>query len=432
MAMIWNPQAETLPRAELEQLQLERLHQLVDRLYRCSPFYRLRLEAAGVRSEDLRTLDDLRRLPFTTKADVRAAYPFGLFTVPQDQVLELHCSSGTTGSPILVGYTRADLDLWGEVMARVMGCAGVGPGDRVHNAYGYGLFTGGLGFHYGALRVGATVLPISSGNTARQVKLMNDLGCTVLCCTPSYALRIAEVMEETGVAPQALRVGIFGAEPWSEGMREEIQRRLRLSAVDIYGLSEVIGPGVACECQEAKSGLHVNEDHFLVEVVDPRTGDPLPDGERGELVFTTLTREATPVLRYRTGDLSSLNREPCRCGRTLVRMARVTGRVDDMLIIRGVNVFPSDVETILTRFPELEPQYQIVVDRERALDVLEVRVEAREGFYREETVRELEQRVAARLREGLGVSARVTVLRPKELPRTEVGKAVRVVDRRSL
>ncbi|MFN3286771.1 MAG: phenylacetate--CoA ligase family protein, partial [bacterium] len=249
-----------MPRAELEPLQLERLRQLVERLYSRSPFYRARLEAAGVRSEDLRTLDDRRRLPFTTKADVRAAYPFGLFTVPQDQVLELHCSSGTTGSPILVGYTRADLDLWGEVMARVMGCAGVGPGDRVHNAYGYGLFTGGLGFHYGALRVGATVLPISSGNTARQVKLMNDLGCTVLCCTPSYALRIAEVMEETGLSPQALRVGIFGAEPWSEGMREEIQRRLRLSAVDIYGLSEVIGPGVACECQEAKSGLHVNED----------------------------------------------------------------------------------------------------------------------------------------------------------------------------
>ncbi|MCS7173618.1 MAG: AMP-binding protein [Armatimonadetes bacterium] len=280
--------------------------------------------------------------------------------------------------------------------------------------------------------MGATVLPISSGNTARQVKLMNDLGCTVLCCTPSYALRIAEVMEEMELRPQALRVGIFGAEPWSEGMREEIQRRLNLSAVDIYGLSEVIGPGVACECQEAKSGLHVNEDHFLVEVVDPRTGEPVPDGERGELVCTTLTREATPVIRYRTGDLAALNREPCPCGRTLVRMSRVTGRVDDMLIVRGVNVFPSDVEAILTRFPELEPQYQIVVDRERALDVLEVRVEAREGFDREEEVRALEERVARRIREELGVSARVTVLRPKELPRTEVGKAVRVVDRRSL
>jgi len=430
--MIWNPQAETLPRAELAQLQARRLAELVERLVHRSPFYRERLQASGVKPEDVQNLDDLRRLPFTTKADVRAGYPFGLFTVPQDQVLELHCSSGTTGSPILVGYTRADLDLWGEVMARVMGCAGVGPGDRVHNAYGYGLFTGGLGFHYGAMRVGATVLPISSGNTARQVKLMSDLGCTVLCCTPSYALRIAEVMEESEARPQALRVGIFGAEPWSEGMRQEIQARLGLTAVDIYGLSEVIGPGVACECQEAKDGLHVNEDHFLVEVVDPRTGEPLSEGERGELVFTTLTREATPVLRYRTGDLSSLYRAPCRCGRTLVRMARVTGRVDDMLIIRGVNVFPSDVENVLTSFRELEPQYQIVVDRERSLDVLEVRVEAREGFYREESVRELEQRVAARLREGLGVSARVTVLHPKELPRTEVGKAVRVVDRRNL
>lgn len=430
--MIWNPQAEMLPRGELEQLQAERLRQLVRRLFDASPFYRQKLEAHGVRPEDVRSLDDLRRLPFTTKAEVRAGYPFGMFTVPQDQVLELHCSSGTTGSPILVGYTRADLDLWGEVMARVLGCAGVKAGDRVHNAYGYGLFTGGLGFHYGAMRVGATVLPISSGNTARQVKLITELGCTVLCCTPSYALRIAEVMEESGVRPQTLRVGIFGAEPWSEGMREEIQRRLGLSAVDIYGLSEVIGPGVACECHEAKAGLHVNEDHFLVEVVDPRTGEPLPEGERGELVFTTLTREATPVLRYRTGDLSALYREPCRCGRTLARMARVTGRTDDMLIIRGVNVFPSDVEAVLTRFPELEPQYQIVVDRERALDVLEVRVEAREGFYQEERVHELESRVAARLREGLGVSARVSVLRPKELPRTEVGKAVRVVDRRSL
>jgi phenylacetate-CoA ligase len=430
--MIWNPQAETLPHVELERLQARRLAELVERLVHRSPFYRERLQASGVKPEDVQNLDDLRRLPFTTKADVRAGYPFGLFTVPQDQVLELHCSSGTTGSPILVGYTRADLDLWGEVMARVMGCAGVGPGDRVHNAYGYGLFTGGLGFHYGAMRVGATVLPISSGNTARQVKLMSDLACTVLCCTPSYALRIAEVMEESGVRPQALRVGIFGAEPWSEGMRQEIQARLGLTAVDIYGLSEVIGPGVACECQEAKDGLHVNEDHFLVEVVDPRTGEPLSEGERGELVFTTLTREATPVLRYRTGDLSSLYRAPCRCGRTLVRMARVTGRVDDMLIIRGVNVFPSDVENVLTSFRELEPQYQIVVDRERSLDVLEVRVEAREGFYREESVRELEQRVAARLREGLGVSARVTVLHPKELPRTEVGKAVRVVDRRNL
>ncbi len=430
--MIWNPQMETLPRAELEQLQVQRLRDLVERLYARSPFYRARLEAARVGPGEIRTLGDLQRLPFTTKSDVRGSYPFGLFTVPQEEVLELHCSSGTTGSPILVGYTRADLDLWSEVMARVMGCAGVGPGDRVHNAYGYGLFTGGLGFHYGALRVGATVLPISSGNTARQVKLMNDLGCTVLCCTPSYALRIAEVMEEEGIRPKALRVGIFGAEPWSEGMREEIQRRLGIRAVDIYGLSEVIGPGVACECWEVQQGLHVNEDHFLVEVVDPRTGEPLPEGERGELVFTTLTREATPVLRFRTGDLSSITREPCRCGRTLARIARITGRVDDMLIIRGVNVFPSDVESILARFPELELQYQIVVDRERALDVLEVRVEAKEGFYRDEGVKELEQRVAERLREGLGVSARVTVLRPKELPRTEVGKVVRVVDRRNL
>jgi len=430
--MIWNPQAETLPRAELAQLQARRLAELVERLVHRSPFYRERLQASGVRPEDARSLDDLRRLPFTTKADVRAGYPFGLFTVPQDQVLELHCSSGTTGSPILVGYTRADLDLWGEVMARVMGCAGVGPGDRVHNAYGYGLFTGGLGFHYGAMRVGATVLPISSGNTARQVKLMSDLACTVLCCTPSYALRIAEVMEESGVRPQALRVGIFGAEPWSEGMRQEIQARLGLSAVDIYGLSEVIGPGVACECQEAKDGLHVNEDHFLVEVVDPRTGEPLPEGERAS--WCSPPSPGRPPRSCATARETSraCTARPVGAAAPWSGWPGSQGGWTTCSIIRGVNVFPSDVETILTGFRELEPQYQIVVDRERSLDVLEVRVEAREGFYREESVRELEQRVAARLREGLGVTARVTVLRPKELPRTEVGKAVRVVDRRNL
>ncbi len=429
--MLWNPEYEAMPRKEMERLQVERLKKLVDRVYNTSPFYKDLFDRNGIRPEQVKSLDDLRRFPFLTKSELRSLYPFGLFTVPVEKTLELHCSSGTTGAPTMVGYTHADLDLWGEVMARVLACGGVQKGDLIHNAYGYGLFTGGLGFHYGALKLGATVLPISSGNTARQIKLMTELGCTVLCCTPSYALHLAEVMEETGKEPKGLRCGIFGAEPWTEGMRRQIEERLGLSAVDIYGLSEVIGPGVSCECQEAKNGLHINEDHFLPEVIDPVTMEPLPDGEKGELVFTTLTREATPVIRYRTGDITALYHEPCRCGRTLVRMARVSGRVDDMLIIRGVNIFPSDVEAVLMRCPELEPHYQLVVDRERALDVLEVRVEAKDGVYQRAEIPALEERVARRIREELGISAKVTVVPPKQIPRSE-GKAVRVVDRRNL
>jgi len=429
--MIWNPEAETMPRSQLERLQLERLQAVVRYVYERVEPYRRRMQEAGVSPEDVRHLQDVVKLPFTTKQDFRDHYPFGLFAVPRDQVVRIHASSGTTGKPTVVGYTRRDLQVWAELCARCLAASGAQPGDVFQNAYGYGLFTGGLGFHYGALKIGATVLPISSGNTARQIKLMTELGCTVLCCTPSYALHLAEVMEESGKKPKGLRCGIFGAEPWTEGMRQQIEERMGLSAVDIYGLSEVIGPGVSCECQEAKNGLHINEDHFLPEVINPATGERLPDGERGELVFTTLTREATPVIRYRTGDISALYHEPCRCGRTLVRMARVSGRVDDMLIIRGVNVFPSDVEAVLTKCPELEPHYQLVVDRERALDVLEVRVEAKDGVYQQAEVPALEERIAKRIREELGISAKVTVMPPKQIPRSE-GKAVRVVDRRSL
>lgn len=430
--MIWNPDYEQIARPALRRLQLERLRAVLARVSARVPFYRERFAAPGLRPEAITSLDDLSQLPFTTKSDLRRLYPFGLFAVAPDESVELHCSSGTTGSSTLVGYTRADLDTWSEVMARTLAAGGVRPGDLLQNAYGYGLFTGGLGFHYGALRLGARVLPISAGNTARQVRLLRDLGATVLACTPSYALHLAEVAAEegAGAGPLALRVGLLGAEPWSEGMRAEIQRRLGISAVDVYGLSEIIGPGVSCECVEGSAGLHINEDHFLPEVVDPHSGEPLPDETKGELVLTTLTKEATPLLRFRTGDITALNHEPCACGRTTVRMARVSGRVDDMLIVRGVNIFPCDVEAVLTSIPELEPHYQLIVDRRRAMDVLEVRVEAR-AWLPAGGDAQLSARVADIIRERLGLGAEVAVLPPKQLPRSE-GKALRVLDRRQL
>jgi phenylacetate-CoA ligase len=428
--MIWDPEHECADRAELARLQLERLRAVVARLYARVPFYRQRLAGAGLDPEAISTLEDLRRLPLTGKDDLRRLYPFGLFATDPGEPVELHCSSGTTGTATLVGYTRTDLEVWAEVMARTLAAGGVRPGDLVHNAYGYGLFTGGLGFHYGALRLGARVLPISSGQTSRQVRLLRELGATVLAATPSYALHLAEAVEEAGVGRLPLRVGLLGAEPWSEGMRAEIERRLGLAAVDVYGLSEVIGPGVACECAEGRQGLHINEDHFLAEVVDPDSGEVLPEGETGELVLSTLTKEATPLLRYRTGDLTALTREPCRCGRSFARMARVRGRVDDMLVVRGVNVFPADVEAVLTSFGELAPAYQLIVDRHRALDELEVQVEARE-WVTPAAAESLGARVAVAIRDQLGLRAHITVLPPKHLPRSE-GKALRVVDRRGL
>ncbi len=433
---IWSPDFETMPRDQLEALQVERLRQLVERA-QAVPFYRQKFQEAGVRPEDIRSLDDLSRLPFTEKEDLRRNYPFGMFAVPLDQVKRIHASSGTTGKPTVGGYTRADLELWAELMARTLFACGVTEKDIIHNAYGYGLFTGGLGVHIGAEKIGCLIVPMSGGFTRRQVMLMEDFGATVLTCTPSYALVIAEEAEAMGVdfkKVMKLRVGIFGAEPWSERMRDEIEERMGLEAYDIYGLTEMIGPGVAIEC-EHHNGLHIFEDHFLAEIIDPDTGERLPYGEQGELVFTTLTKEAMPLIRYRTRDRTRLNPEPCACGRTIARMEKVLGRTDDMLIVRGVNVFPQLVERTLLEFEELEPQYQIVVDRPKdQLDVLEVWVEgSRELFDPVDTARieSLTQRVERALREALGVSAKVKLLAPNTLERS-LGKAKRVVDKREL
>jgi phenylacetate-CoA ligase len=433
--MIWNERYERLQRSDLETLQLQRLRKVVKRVYERVPYYRNKMIEAGVKPQDIKTLKDLKRLPFTTKEDLRKNYPFGLFAVPFDEVVRIHASSGTTGKPTVVGYTRKDIETWAEVMARTLSCGDVRKGDIVHNAYGYGLFTGGLGAHYGAEKIGAAVIPISGGNTKRQIMVMQDFGSTVLLCTPSYALNIADVMKEMGVEPSSLRlrVGLFGAEPWSERMREEIEKKLNITALDIYGLSEIIGPGVASECIEAKKGLHIFEDHFLPEIIDPETGEVLPYGEMGELVFTTLTKEAIPVIRYRTRDLTRLIPDRCICGRTFVRMERVTGRSDDMLIIRGVNVFPSQIEHVLMSIEGVEPHYQIIVDREGALDVMEVHVEVRDEIFSDE-IKELEllsRRIEREIKDLLGISCKVKLVEPRTIERSE-GKAKRVIDKRRL
>jgi len=423
---------DTLPRPDLERLQLERLRETVRRVIAHVPMYRERLRAAGIGPEDIRSLDDLRRLPFTTKQDLRDHYPFGLFAVPLPDVARIHASSGTTGKMTVVGYTKRDLETWGEIIARSLVCAGVGRGDIVHNAYGYGLFTGGLGVHYGAERLGTTVIPMSGGNTKRQVMILQDFGATVLTCTPSYALNIAEVIEQLGVDPASLklRVGIFGAEPWSEAMRKEIEKRLHLEALDIYGLSEVMGPGVAMECL-AKAGPHVFEDHFIAEVIDPDSGASLAPGERGELVFTSLTKEAFPIIRYRTRDITALETATCGCGRTLARMVRVTGRTDDMLIIRGVNVFPSQIESLLVGLPGVEPHYQLIVDRVGQMDTLEVQVEVTEGTFSDEvkTLEALARRIESDIKDYFGVTCKVKLVEPRSIQRSE-GKAQRVIDKR--
>ena len=422
---------ERLPRSDLTRLQVERLRALLERAARV-PLHRERLAAAKVGPGDIRSLDDLRRLPFTTKADFRATYPFGLLAVPMDQIVRIHASSGTTGKPAVVAYTRGDLDVWTEVMSRTLRAGGVRPGDVVQNAYGYGLFTGGLGFHYGAEAVGAAVIPVSGGFTERQLVAFQDLGSTVLCCTPSYALHLAEAIEEAGVAMDTLRlrVGFFGAEPWTEAMRTAIEGRLRLMALNIYGLSEITGPGVAVECAE-RQGMHIAEDHFLPEIVDPKTLDPVPPGTTGELVLTTLSKEGMPLLRYRTRDLTTIDPAPCRCGRRLVRLGRIMARSDDMLIIRGVNVYPSQVEHALLQVPELAPHYVLVVRREHALDTLEVQVESQPGAVPagEAAAGALAARVRRRLAEALGVSVEVGIVAPKTIERS-VGKAKRVLDLR--
>ncbi len=431
--MIFDIEKETAPREDLEPLQLSRLRNLVERVNANVPFYRRKFEETGIRPEQVKSLNDLKYLPFTEKQDLRNNYPFGLFAVPKENVVRIHASSGTTGKATVVGYTHRDVRNWAGLMARAFMAAGVNRGDVVHNAYGYGLFTGGLGVHYGAEELGATIVPISGGGTRRQVMLLRDFGPTVLCSTPSYSLFLFEAAQEAGIpfSELPIRIGIFGAEPWSEEMRQDIQSKLGLIALDIYGLSEIMGPGVAMECAAAQKGLHIFEDHFLPEIIDPITGEQLPPGETGELVLTTLTKEAQPLIRYRTRDITSLSYVPCRCGRTHVRMSRIKGRSDDMLIIRGVNVFPSQIEALLLETEGLTPHYQLILDRQGAMDTLEVRVEVDEKLFSDEVrhLQRLEGKIQGNIKEFLGVTAKVKLVEPRSLTRSE-GKAQRIIDQR--
>ncbi len=421
-------------REELKKLQSEYLREVVLKVYNNVPFYRKKMEQAGVSPEDIKSIDDIVKLPFTTKEELREVYPFGLLAVPLKKIVEIHTSSGTTGKPVVDAYTAKDIEIWSEVMARALSMGEVSSDDIIQNAYGYGLFTGGLGVHYGGKALGALVLPVSGGNTKRQLEVMQDFGSTVLTCTPSYSLYLAEIGKENGIdfSKLKLRVGFFGAEPWSESMRKEIETKLYLKALDIYGLTEIIGPGVANECMY-QNGLHIFEDHFYPEIINPETGEVLPDGEKGELVLTTLTKEGTPIIRYRTRDITYLTHEPCKCGRTLVRMHRVLGRTDDMLIIRGVNVFPSQIEEVLLKFEEVEPHYQIVVDREKHLDVLEVQVEMNEKLFSDEVkfMETFEKKLEEELYNSLGINVRVKLVEPRSIPRS-MGKAKRIVDKRQL
>ncbi len=436
--MIFDVEKETLPREKLEALQLRRLQDLCRRVHANVPFYTKKFDEAGIRPDQVRSLGDLQRLPFTEKKHLREHYPYGFFAVPRDNVVRLHASSGTTGRVTVVGYTRRDVDHWADLMARSLACAGAGRTDMVHVAYGYGLFTGGLGAHYGAERLGATVVPASGGATRRQVHFMRDLGATVLCCTPSYALHLHEAAREEGLdfkdkSVMALKTGVFGAEPWSEEMRAAIEREMGIDAMNVYGLSEIMGPGVAMECVEAKEGLHIFEDHFLPEIIDPDTGRVLPPGEEGELVITTLTKEAIPLLRYRTRDITRLDPTPCRCGRTHRRIGRIMGRSDDMLIIRGVNVYPNQIEALLVETDGLTPHYQIMVDRVDNLDQMEIQVELAEDFLAGGEVKKLQaitRTLTRRIKEFLGVSAQVRLVEPRGIARSE-GKARRVVDNRT-
>lgn len=432
--MYWNQELECMSRKELDELKLRRLKETVFRVYSFVPSYKAKMDEAGITPGDIRSLEDISKLPFTTKQDLRDNYPFGLFAVPMTDVVRIHSSSGTTGKPTVVGYTRRDLDRWAELMARALTCAGATRYSVVQNAYGYGLFTGGLGVHYGAEKIGASVIPSSGGNTKRQVMLMQDFGSTHLTCTPSYALYMHEVMTEIGIKPSGLKLkaGIFGAEPWSENMRSDLENRLEINAFDIYGLSEIMGPGVAIECPE-KEGLHLFEDNFIAEIINPDTGEVLPPGGKGELVLTTINKEALPMIRYRTRDLTSLIDETCACGRTHVRMNKVLGRSDDMVIIRGVNVFPSMVESVLLNIENVEPYYLLVVERRNNLDELEVWVEVSEKVFSDE-VRKLEQLgkvITKELESTLGVAVKVRLVEPKSLQRSE-GKAKRVEDRRKI
>ena len=433
--MIYDIEYETMPREALEAIQLKRLQTVLSKVYATVPFYRKKFGEAAILPGDIKRLEDLRSLPFTTKQDLRDNYPFGMFAMPMESVVRIHASSGTTGQPTVVGYTARDINTWAQLMARALSAGGASRGDIIHNAYGYGLFTGGLGVHYGAEKLGASVIPVSGGNTRRQVTIMKDFKPTILTATPSYSLHLAEAAEEMGVsfADLHFKSGIFGAEPWSEDMRQEIERKLHLNAIDIYGLSEIIGPGVSIECLEAKNGLHIFEDHFIPEIIDPDTGEVLPYGETGELVITTITKEAFPVIRYRTRDITSLNPEPCVCGRTHARMKKVSGRTDDMLIIRGVNVFPSQIESILMQVEGVAPHYQLIVEREDNLDTLTVMVEVSEQMFSDEvkTLQRTGDKIAAEIKDYLGVTAKVKLVEPKTIQRSE-GKAARVIDKRKI
>jgi phenylacetate-CoA ligase len=421
---------ETMPRGDLADLQLEKLRKIVRHAYDNVGHYKTSFDDAGIGADDLKSLDDLAKFPFTVKDDLRANYPFAMFAVPREEVIRVHASSGTTGKPTVVGYTQADLDLWSDLMARTMASAGARPGDIIHNAYGYGLFTGGLGAHYGGERLGCTVTPVSGGFSERQIMLIQDFAPRILCATPSYALNLAEIADREGVdlRKTALEIGIFGAEPWSDEMRAELDQRLAIKSVDIYGLSEIIGPGVAGECVEARNGLHGWEDSFLFETIDPETGDPLPRGEVGELVITTLAKWAQPMIRYRTRDITRLEDGPCACGRTHARIMRVTGRSDDMLIIRGVNVYPSQIEAILLAVPDIEPHYQLVVARAENMDTLSVDIEAAPTVPQDQYDR-IAKEAVHQIKSRVGVTCRAVVLEPGSIPRSE-GKAVRVRDLR--
>lgn len=432
--LYWDQEKECMSREELEKLQLRRLKETVYRVYAFVPAYQEKMDQAGIKPDDIRNLSDLQYLPFTTKQDLRDNYPFNLFAIPMSEIVRIHSSSGTTGKPTVVGYSRKDIDTWAELMARALTSAGATKYSVIQNAYGYGLFTGGLGVHYGAEKLGASVIPSSGGNTKRQIMLMQDFGTTVLTCTPSYALFMYEVMEEMGIEPSELKLkaGIFGAEPWSENMRREIENNLKIDAYDIYGLSEIIGPGVGIECPQ-KNGLHIAEDHFIAEIIDPENGKVLGDNIHGELVITTLTKEALPIIRYRTRDLTQLDRNRCECGRTHVRMQKVLGRSDDMVIVRGVNVFPSMVESVLLNIPGVEPHYLLIVDRKGTLDTLEVQVEVSERVFSDE-VRKLEELgslIGKELESSLGIGVKVRLVEPKSIERSE-GKAKRVIDRRKI
>ena len=431
---IWNPDAENMPREDLEQLQLERLQSTLNRVYKNVKFYRSRFDELGIEPADIKSREDLEKIPFTTKDDLRDNYPYGMFALPLREVVRIHSSTGTTGKPTVVGYSANDLDSWSEVVARIMTAGGVTKDDVVQIAFGYGLFTGGFGLHYGAERIGASVIPISSGNTRRQLMIMEDYRTTALVCTPSYALFLTEVLEENQIDPQrlSLKYGLFGAEPWSVKMREDIENKMGIIATDNYGLSEVMGPGVAGECLE-KSGLHLNEDHFIPEIIDPESGNTLPMGEWGELVLTTVRREAMPLVRYRTRDLTRLYVEECGCGRTLVKMEKVTGRTDDMIIFKGVNVYPKQVEEILFEFEGVTPHYQIVLGRDGALDTMEILVEVNESIFFDEMKKQrtMIENIFDSIRNTLGVSPKVKLVEPRSLERFK-GKAKRVVDEREI